>query len=101
MRCILIVGLLVLSTAPVKAQLCGPDVAHSTKRVKQKSQLETEPPQDKAVVYVLAPTYEAGYTQQGLIQNRTEAAATRLRKADPSPPFANNATEFGMTPKAR
>jgi hypothetical protein len=60
---ILIVLSLALSTAPVKAQLCGPDVSHSTKRVKQKSQLETEPPQDKAVVYVLAPTYEAGYTQ--------------------------------------
>jgi hypothetical protein len=76
---ILIVLSLALSTAPVKAQLCGPDVFHSTKRVKQKSQLETEPPQDKAVVYVLAPTYEAGYTQNKVSADRVWIGVNQYR----------------------
>jgi hypothetical protein len=58
------------AAAPARAQLCGPDVSHSTKRVKDKSSLETDPPKDKAVVYVLAPTYEAGYTQNKVSADR-------------------------------
>jgi hypothetical protein len=76
--CVVIVWSLVLSM-PAKAQLCGPDVSHSTKRVKQKSQLETEPPQDKAVVYVLAPTYEAGYTQNKVSANRVWIGVNQYR----------------------
>ncbi|MGH9775832.1 MAG: hypothetical protein ACRD50_12885 [Candidatus Acidiferrales bacterium] len=41
-----------LGAATARAQICGADVKHSTKRVKSKSPLETNPPADKAVVYV-------------------------------------------------
>jgi len=51
-------------------QICGPDVKHSTKRVDGKSPLETSPPSDKAVIYVLAPTYEVGNRQMKLSADR-------------------------------
>lgn len=45
-------------------QICGPDVKHSTKRVEGKSPLETNPPADKALVYVLAPLRHGGSPSQ-------------------------------------
>ncbi|HXM32268.1 MAG TPA: DUF2846 domain-containing protein [Chthoniobacterales bacterium] len=65
----IIAGLL-LATAPARAQICGPDVKHSTKKVEGKSPLETNPPAGKAVVYVLAPTYEGGYLQMKVSADR-------------------------------
>jgi hypothetical protein len=49
--------------AAQKMTLCGPDVHHSTKRVKQRAKIEmAAPPSDKAMVYVVRPTrYGAGY----------------------------------------
>src|SRR5579859_5394893 len=53
------------------AQICGPDVKHSTKLAEGKSPLETSPPPDKAVVYVLAPTEEAGSKQMKISADRS------------------------------
>jgi hypothetical protein len=49
----LIVALLFFAAVPASAQLCGPDVSHSSKSLKQKSPLEINPPGDKALVYVI------------------------------------------------
>jgi len=51
-------------------QLCGPDVNHSTRRVEGKSPIETAPPAGKALVYVLAPTYEGGSIQNKVSADR-------------------------------
>jgi hypothetical protein len=59
-RASLISAFLFISAILAHAQLCGPDVKHSTKRLDGKSPLETNAPPDKAVVYVIAPTMEAG-----------------------------------------
>src|SRR5579859_3863985 len=48
-----LLSLLVLAMAgasPMPAQICGPDVKHSTKAVENKSPLETSPPADKALI---------------------------------------------------
>jgi len=57
-----------LTVSTAHAQLCGPDVQHSTKRMKVKADIELSPPAEKALVYVLAPTYEGG-----TIQNKVSA----------------------------
>jgi hypothetical protein len=46
-------ALLFFAVMPVWAQLCGPDVSHSTKSLHQKSPLETNSRSDKAIVYVI------------------------------------------------
>src|SRR5579859_7559393 len=69
-----LLSLLVLAMAgasPMPAQICGPDVKHSTKAVENKSPLETSPPADKALIYVLAPTNEAGNKQMKLAADRS------------------------------
>jgi hypothetical protein len=37
------------------AQICGPNIAHSTRHVDGKSGIEMNPPLDKALIYVLQP----------------------------------------------
>jgi hypothetical protein len=67
---IMIAAFACLWAVTASAQICGPDVKHSTKRVESRSPLEMNPPSDKAVVYVLAPTYEAGSVQLKLSSDR-------------------------------
>ena len=52
-----------LSASNAYAQLCGLDVEHSTKKVSGKAAIELTPPTDKALLYVLTPTYAAGFIQ--------------------------------------
>ncbi len=61
---------LFLLNGPAHPQVCGPDVKHSTKRVEGKSALEMNPPADKALVYVLAPTWEGGSVQNKVSADR-------------------------------
>lgn len=70
MKTTTIIAILLFAAGPARCQLCGPDVKHSTKRANGKSPLETNPPTDKALVYVLAPTYEGGYLQMKLSADR-------------------------------
>ena len=70
-RLLVFVALMLSVATYTGAQLCGPDVKLSTKRVKGKSPLETNPPADKALVYVLAPTYEGGYLQMKMSADRS------------------------------
>jgi hypothetical protein len=49
----LVAALLFFAAVPAWAQLCGPDVLHSTKSLKQKSPLEINSRGDKALVYVI------------------------------------------------
>lgn len=63
-------AILLLGGVASSAQICGPDVKHTTKPAEARSPLETAPPSDKALLYVLAPTYEAGQKQMKLSADR-------------------------------
>jgi hypothetical protein len=71
MAAILFFGLSGFLASGARAQICGPDVKHSTARAEGKSPLETASPSDKAVVYVLAPTNEAGDKQMKISADRS------------------------------
>lgn len=72
MKTPMMIGILLLlaSAIPAKAQLCGPDVKHSTKGANGKSPLETSPPAGKALVYVLSPHYGVGRMQMKVSADR-------------------------------
>jgi hypothetical protein len=82
-RTLLVLGIAAMAmlTATVaRAQLCGPDVKHSTRRVEGKSALEANPPSDKALLLVLAPTYESGSIQMKLSATLTSARVNQYKQ---------------------
>jgi hypothetical protein len=60
----------VKSSGNLKASACGPAVHHSTKRVRDPSPLEMNPPKDEALVYVVRPTVFGSWDQSKLSIDR-------------------------------
>jgi hypothetical protein len=65
---LLLIALIAGIAVPVRCQICGPDVEHSTKKLNSRPEL-TAPP-GKALLVVMAPTYEGGYFQMKLSSDR-------------------------------
>jgi hypothetical protein len=107
-----LLGILILFvTASANAQLCGPDVKHTTRRVEGKSTLETSVPPDTAIVYVIAPTSESGPHYQvktsvdrkwiGINQNHTYfVAAIEPGKHDFCAKYRNDLGHLSLTLEA-